>query len=130
MKTFRNPQALGAAPAAYSHQVEIDKNERLLILSGQTGMRPDGTLSKDPIEQVDQALQNVIRNLEAAGMGVEDILKLTLFLVGDVDNTKRRAVTAQRMAGHKPCSTVVFVAGLVSPEMRVEIDAIASKTVK
>ena len=49
----------------------------MLVLSGQVGMRQDGTIPDDPIEQINVALENIFRNLEAANMGVKDIIKLT-----------------------------------------------------
>jgi len=38
MKEFRNPQTI-FAPPGYSHHVEITGNERILVLSGQIGIR-------------------------------------------------------------------------------------------
>ena len=43
MKESRNPQDIHEPVGAYSHQIEIKGNERLLVISGQVGMRPDGT---------------------------------------------------------------------------------------
>lgn len=126
MKIFRNPQNIHKPFGAYSHQVEITGNERMLILSGQVGMREDGTVPEDAIEQIDVALENIFRNLEAANMGLEDIVKLTYYLVGEIDTAKRRELTASKLQGHKPCSTLLYVAALASPIYKVEIDAWAS----
>jgi len=46
MKKFRNPENIHKPLGGYSHQVEITGSERMLILSGQVGMRPDGTFPK------------------------------------------------------------------------------------
>ena len=128
MKEFRNPQNVHQPLGFYSHQVEISGNERMLVLSGQVGMRADGTVPDDPIEQIDVALDNIFRNLEAAGMGVKDIVKLTYYLVGDIDTAKRRELVASKLQGHKPCSTLLYVAALASPVYKVEIDALATRT--
>jgi len=127
MKEFRNPQNVHQPLGFYSHQVEISGNERMLVLSGQVGMRADGTVPDDPIEQIDVALDNIFRNLEAAGMGVKDIVKLTYYLVGDIDTAKRRELVASKLQGHKPCSTLLYVAALASPVYKVEIDALATR---
>src|SRR6185503_6140086 len=127
MKEFRNPQNVHQPVGVYSHQIEVAGNERLLILSGQVGMRDDGTVPEDPFEQLDVAFENILRNLEAANMSVEDILKLTYYVVGEMDTVKRREVIASKLQGHKPCSTFLYVAGLASPVYRVEIDAWASR---
>ena len=88
MKEFRNPQNVHQPLGSYSHQIEIKGNERMLILFGQVGMRPDGTVPEDPIEQLDIALENIFSNLQAANMGVKDIIKLTYYLVGEIDTQK------------------------------------------
>ncbi len=126
MKEYRNPPDVHPPLAAYTHQIEVRGTERLLFLSGQVGMREDGTVPDDPIAQLDIALENVCRNLRAANMRVEDIVKLTFYLVGEMDTAQRRERIAAKLQGHKPCMTVLFVAALASPIYKVEIDAWAS----
>lgn len=128
MKEFRNPQDVHAPLGGYSHQAELTGNERLLVLSGQVGMREDGTVPNDPLEQIDVAFENIFRNLRAANMEVKDIIKLTYYLAGEFDTAKRREVVAAKLQGHKPCSTLLYVAGLASPIYKVEIDAWASRS--
>ena len=78
MKEYRNPPNVHQPIAAYTHQIELSGPERLLFLSGQVGRKVDGTVPDDPVEQLDVALENLERNLHAAAMGVQDIVKLTL----------------------------------------------------
>jgi enamine deaminase RidA (YjgF/YER057c/UK114 family) len=127
MKEFRNPQEVHDPVGSYSHQIEIRGNERLLVISGQVGMRADGTVPEDPLEQIDVAFENILRNLRAAGMDVEDLIKITYYLVGEIDTAKRREVILSKLQGHRPCSTLLYVAGLASPVYKVEIDAWASR---
>lgn len=127
MKEFRNPQDVHQPVGAYSHQIEISGNERLLVISGQVGMREDGTVPDDPYEQMDIAFENIFRNLHAAGMDVKDLIKVTYYLVGEMDTTKRREIVLSRLQGHQPCSTLLYVVRLASPVFRVEIDAWASR---
>jgi enamine deaminase RidA (YjgF/YER057c/UK114 family) len=128
MKEFRNPQNIHQPLGSYSHQIEIGGNERMLVLSGQVGMREDGTVPDDPLEQIDVAFENIFRNLWAANMDVRDIIKLTYYLVGEIDTAKRRELVVSKLRGHKPCSTLLYVASLASPIYKVEIDAWASRT--
>ena len=127
MKESRNPQDVHQPVGSYSHQIEIKGDERMLVLSGQVGMRPDGTVPDDPIEQIDVAFENIFRNLRAANMDVKDLVKITYYLVGNFDTAKRREVTLAKLEGHQPCSTLVYVAALASPGYKVEIDAWASR---
>ena len=127
MTAFRNPEDIHKPLGAYSHQLEIMGNERLLVISGQVGMRADGTVPEDPLEQIDVAFENIFRNLRAAGMDVKDLIKITYYLVGEIDTAKRREVVLSKLQGHQPCSTLLYVAGLASPVYKVEIDAWASR---
>lgn len=126
MKEYRNPPNVHQPVAAYTHQIEIKGPERLLILSGQIGRKEDGTVPDDPIEQLEIAWENLYRNLQAANMDVNDIVKLTFYLVGDMDAERRRELTVSRLKGHKPCMTLIFVSSLASPVYKVELDAWAS----
>ena len=126
MKEFRNPQNVHQPLGSYSHQIEISGNERMLVLSGQLGMRPDGTVPDNPIEQMGVAFENIFRYLQAANMGIKDIIKLTYYLVGEINTAKRRELVVSKLQGHAPCSTLLYVAALASPVYKVEIDAWAS----
>ena len=127
MKEYRNPEDVHAPLGAYSHQIEVKGHERLLVISGQVGMRQDGTVPEEPLEQIDIAFENIFRNLRAAGMDVRDLIKITYYLVGEIDTAKRREVVVSKLQGHQPCSTLLYVAGLASPIYKVEIEAWASR---
>jgi len=127
VKEFRNPQDVHQPVGSYTHQIEIKENERLLVISGQVGMREDGTVPDDPFQQIDLAFENIFRNLRAANMDVKDIIKLTYYLVGEIDTARRREVVLSKLQGHQPCSTLLYVVALASPMFRVEIDVWASR---
>lgn len=122
MTTPRNPDSIHPPLGLYSHQIELDGPGRWVAMAGQVGRTRDGILPTDPIEQLSVALENVRHNLEAAGLGVHDIVKVTWYLVGQIDDARRREVIAAWLGDHRPTSTLVYVAALVSPEYRVEVD--------
>jgi enamine deaminase RidA (YjgF/YER057c/UK114 family) len=126
MKTFRDPETIHVPLAAYSHHVEVRDAARTLHVSGQIGMTADGVLPDDPIEQLEIALDNVLRNVEAASMQLADLVKLTVFLVGAWDAAARREVVAAKLGGHRPAMTVITVAALATPQILVEVEATAS----
>ena len=128
MKEFRNPETVHEpVGGGYTHQVELSSSERLLIISGQVGMRQDGSVPQDPMEQLDVVFENLLRNLQAADMEMKDLVKLNYYLVGEWDTAKRRALILSKIGDHHSCSTLVYVAGLASPEYKVEVEAWASK---
>ena len=125
MKTFRNPIAVHPPLASYAHQCEVVGPQRWLVLSGQVGIDKDGRLPSDPIKQFKLALINIDGNLQAANMQKSDLVKLTMYLVGQVDPGLRREVLSSWLAGHEPTMTLLFVAALAGPDIKVEIEALA-----
>jgi enamine deaminase RidA (YjgF/YER057c/UK114 family) len=89
-------------------------------------MQPDRSVPDDPAEQLDLALANVLRNLDAAGMAVSDLVKLTLYMVDEVAPDTRAAVLRQRLGDVQPCMTLVYVPKLAAPPLKVEVDAWAA----
>src|SRR5215472_6154526 len=127
MNTKRNPETVHPPIGAYSHQVEVGPGSVLVAIAGQVGRSVDGDVPEDPIEQVALALENVKRNLDAAGLAVSDVVKLNWYLVGEIDMTRRRELLAAWLGGHEPpASTLVYVAALAAPQYRVEIEAWAA----
>lgn len=126
MRQPRNPDGVHPPLGAYVHQIELTPDERLLALSGQVGMTADGAVPDDPVAQLDVALANVEANLAAAGIGVDDLVKVTFYLVGEVDLDAWRQVVAAHLGDHRPTMTLLFVARLGRPTLLVEVDAWAS----
>jgi 2-iminobutanoate/2-iminopropanoate deaminase len=124
---LRSPDTVHAPLGAYSQQVEVPPGARLLVMAGQVGRTVDGRVPEDPIEQAEVALDNVRHNLEAAGMAVGDVVKLTWYVVGQMDAQRRRELLGAWLGDHRPASTLVYVAALAAPEYRVEIDAWACR---
>lgn len=120
--TRSNPPSV-RAPTGYTHAIEIKGDHRRLIISGQVGMAPDGSIPTAGEGQIAQAFANLRAILSAHGMGVEHIVKTTSFL------TDRGLIDAFRSARsvvfgeHAPASTLLFVAGLADPRFVVEIEA-------
>jgi enamine deaminase RidA (YjgF/YER057c/UK114 family) len=127
MKEFRNPADVPAPLAGCTHQIEISHNERLLVLSGQTGRYEDGSVPDDPILQLGLACENLRRNLRLAGMDMIDLVKMTFYVVGEMDDVERARVLAYRLGDHKPCMTLVYVSRLSDPTLKVSVDAWASR---
>ena len=121
--TFRNPDTLHKPLAAYSHQAEVGSNAKWLVMSAQIGMSKDGFVPDDALEQIEIALDNIMLNLRAAGMESKHIAKLVFYFVGSHDVEKRRNLVSDKLDGHQPCMTVIYVAGLARPALKVEIDA-------
>lgn len=127
MQQARNPDSIHAPLGRYVHQIEIDSPSKVLFISGQVGMRPDGSIPDDPVEQLGVALENVLRNLEAAGLKTTDLVKVTTYVVGELDLARRRAELERVLGDHVSTSTLVYVAALAGVELKVEVDAWAAR---
>jgi reactive intermediate/imine deaminase len=125
MEHFSQPAGLPPANG-YSHAVAF--TGRLVVISGQVPAGPDGQVvgAGDPAAQVRQVFTNLETALAAAGAALADVVKLTVFLTDLSDLAVFRTVRDEFLAGGPPpASSLVRVAGLVHPEFRVEIEALA-----
>ena len=121
------PPGIAPPAALYVHGMEAPANARWLFISGQVGAHPDGRVGKDAREQAEIVWANIQAILGSAGMGVRDIVKLTTYCVPPDHLKALREVRERMLAGHKPASTLVIVAGLAQPQWLVEVEAYAAK---
>ncbi len=69
----------------------------------------------------------MLRNLEAAGLRVKSLTKVTTYAVGPLDPADRRAVLDELLGAHVSTSTLVYVAALATPDFKIEVDAWAAE---
>jgi len=101
-----------------------------LYIGGQIGWDADQVFrSHDFVSQMETALTNIRAIVETAGGSVEDIVRMTWFIVDKKEYlAKQREVgeAYRRVFGrHFPAMTMVVVAGLIEDEALVEIEATA-----
>ena len=123
--TRSNPPTV-RAPTGYTHAIEVRNPERWLVISGQVGLAPDGTIPETGGGQITQALANLRAVLEANDMTVTNIVKTTVFLTDRSLLGAYRAARTALLGEHAPASTLLFVAGLADPRFVVEIEAEAA----
>ena len=126
LKAF-NPKTVCAPASTYSHGFEVPANARLVFLSGQVAMRPDGTVPEGIEQQTDQVWKNITECLAEAGMGIDDIVKFTSFLTRTENLAKFSEVRNRYLGAHRPTSTLLVIQSLARPEFLVEVEVIAAK---
>jgi 2-iminobutanoate/2-iminopropanoate deaminase len=101
--------------------------ERLVFVSGQGATDPvTGTLAgPDTATQTEQCLKNVQAILEAAGSGLQHVLRCGVFLIDMREFQEMNAIYARMFGTHRPARTTIQAAGLPGEGLRVEIDCIA-----
>ena len=121
-----NTQKAPAAIGPYSQA--IDSGAGLVFVSGQlpidpaTGAFPEGGVS----EQTRQSLTNAKAILEEAGLGLQNVVKTTVFLADMGDFAAMNEVYAQFFASPFPARSAVAVKTLPKGAL-VEIECIAAR---
>ena len=117
------------APAAIGpYSQAIDSGTGLVFVSGQlpidpdTGAFPEGSVK----EQTRQSLTNAKAILEAAGLGLGNVVKTTVFLADMGDFAAMNEVYAQFFSAPFPARSAVAVKTLPKGAL-VEIECIAAK---
>ena len=126
-----NPDTVREVPerfrGIYSHAVEVSAPQKLLLLSGQIGVTPDGTTLPSFDEQCHQAMDNVEALLVAAGMSLNNVLRVTYYLTSAENLAALTKARRSRWGSSKaPAVTTLVVAALAGPELQVEIEVTAA----
>ena len=122
-----NPVETALAPAAvgpYSQGIALDN---LVFSSGQLPMNPETkTMPAGIAEQARQSLSNVKAVLEAAGSGMDKVVKVNIFLTNMADFARVNEVYAQFFKLPFPARSCVAVTALPLGA-GLEIEAVAMK---
>lgn len=123
MKRFLNPDSVPKPASNYSQAVEIPAHAKRLVISGQVGISPEGSLAEGYELQAEQAWKNILAILDAAGMCATDLVKIVVYDVAPGNVAAYRMIRDRMLAGHAPAATYVMVAALASPSYLTEIEA-------
>jgi enamine deaminase RidA (YjgF/YER057c/UK114 family) len=124
-RTALNPEAVPTSPF-YSEGIELRDADRLVFVSGQVGVTADGEVLDGVEAQAVQAVANLNAVLDSAGLTPDDLVKLTIYLTDPADVEKFVGATAGTLTAVPPATTMLIV-GLPSPDLRVEIEAVAAR---
>lgn len=96
-----------------------------VYVSGQVATDDQGTVVIGDFEaEVNGAIDNVIKVVEAAGGSVEQIVKVNAYLSNGASFAAFNEIYAKRFSGTAPARTTV-VSGFGNPDVRVELEAVA-----
>lgn len=96
-----------------------------IFLSGMTAGGADGKAigGGDFEAQARAAFQKVKLALEGAGSGMQDIVKMVVYVTHMEGRAALGKVRSEFFPGTKPCSTLIGVTALASPDLMIEVDA-------
>ena len=110
--------------AAYTQAIEVSGATRTLYISGQIGQAMRGELPDGIAEQSRIAWQNLEAQLRAAGMTLDNLVKVTTILPNGDDVAAAREARSEALGDRKPASTLI-VGGLADPAWKIEIEGVA-----
>ena len=123
-----NPKPI-AAPAGYTHVVEVTGPGRTVYIAGQVGLDRNGQLAGAPGDaraQMVQAFENLKAALAEVGATFKDVVKITNYLVDGAHVQLFREVRDQYVdTAAPPASTLLIISRLAREGWLFEIDAVA-----
>jgi reactive intermediate/imine deaminase len=117
-----------AAPAAVGAYSQATATDELVFTAGQIPLTPEGDLLDGAAidVQTEQALENVQAVLEEAGAGMDDVLKVTVYL-DDIDDFDAMNNTYETFFDDEPPARSAVGVGALPKGVGVEIEAVATK---
>jgi len=123
--TSVNSPLAPTAAGSYSQALEVQGAQRFLFISGQVPESAQGKVPEDFRSQARLVWANVAAQLEAAGMSVTNLVKVTTFLASREHAVPNREARQESLGTHRPALTVV-IAGIFDESWLLEIEAIAA----
>jgi enamine deaminase RidA (YjgF/YER057c/UK114 family) len=114
------------ASAGYSRAIVVDDS---CWVSGTSDAGPDGT-SRHPGDAGAQArwiFELIEQTLGQAGFALADVVRTRIYLTDPADADAVLAVHGSLFTEVRPAATMVIVAGLIDPSLRVEIEVDARR---
>jgi len=115
-------------PSGYSNGIKADGD--MIFVAGQVGWNEHNQMTSDRmVDQVQQALCNVVSVLQAGGAKPQHVVRMTWYVTDTEDYMSHQKeigeVYRSVMGKHYSAMTLVKVAGLIEEGAKVEIEATA-----
>lgn len=109
-----------------SHYTDAVRFGDMLFISGVPPLDSAGRLvgEGDVLAQTEQIFANMAKILEKAGAGFGDILKVVVYMTDVTERTRVNHVRQRYFGSARPASTLIGVAELAIPGMKIEIEAV------
>jgi enamine deaminase RidA (YjgF/YER057c/UK114 family) len=113
--------------AGYSRALAVGDS---CFVSGTTDAGPDGVSlhAGDAVAQARASWAIVEGALIQAGFSLEDVVRTRMYIVDADDAAAVAAVHGEIFKHIRPAATLVIVAGLMTPSLRVEVEAEARRS--
>lgn len=122
-----NPQREARSPF-HSQGILVTDVERMVVVSGQVGVRPDGRVGSGIAEQTTIAMENVRAVLAEADLDLSTVISFTIYLTDDahiVPFSEAASTFLHEDPAQRPAATLLILAQLANPALLVQIEATA-----
>lgn len=121
-----NPPELGAPLGPYSQALTVPAPSQLLLLSGQTPLREDGSIPESFDEQAELVWHRIGLVLAQAGLGYQHICRVVSYLVDPADAPAHARVRMRHLGSARPASTGIVVPRLFNAAYKLEVEVTAA----
>ena len=125
MARHHDPTSVPPPVGNYAQGLEVPAGGRLLFISGQIPVRPDGSVPAGFEGQCHAVWDNVLAVLASAGMGREHLVKVTTYLTSRDQAETNGRIRRERLGDVRPALTVI-IAQTFAAEWLLEIEAVAA----
>lgn len=121
-----NPTELGAPLGPYSQGLAVPAHSQLLLLSGQTPLRDDGSIPDTFEEQAELVWHRIGLVLAEAGLAYQHICRVVSYLVDPADAAAHARVRLRHLGTARPASTGIVVPRLFNVAYKLEVEITAA----
>jgi len=114
-------------PGPWSNAIEVRPGARYLFTCGLIGVRQDGTMETGIEAQAVRIFENIAILLREADMDMSHVVKLISYLVDVADQPAYAKARAPYLGIARPAMTLLGIAQLAHPTLRLEVEVIAAK---
>lgn len=126
MRTL-NPDDVVKPASNYVQGVVHAAAAERIVISGQLGVRPDGTIEDGLEAQMERAWSNVFGVMKAGGFEREHLIRATIYVTVPGQVAVYRRIRDKMLEGHLCANTYIEISALAAPDFLVEIEAEAIK---
>jgi enamine deaminase RidA (YjgF/YER057c/UK114 family) len=117
-----NPDSVVKPASSYAQGVVHGLAAERMVISGQLGLRPDGSLEAGIEAQMERAWSNLFAVMAAGGFEARHLLRATIYVTQPGQVGTYRKVRDRMLNGHLCANTYIEIAALAAPEFLVEIE--------
>jgi 2-iminobutanoate/2-iminopropanoate deaminase len=117
-----SPDVPEPAPGTWSNCLVVNG---VAYVAGMVARDKDGKTAGDEYDQAKAIFAKIRGLIEAAGGTMADVVKVVIFVTDIKNREKVWRARREVFSGDFPVSTLVQVAALASPDIKVEIEAVA-----